>query len=113
MKNENIEIIEGNKLIDDFAPEVAKQFNRFKGGCRYDLSWDFLMPVVEKIEDKYCTELTSSFDWDGEKYNKQYMFRIYRNNTRVAPKISNPNSNKIEAVWHVVVEFIKWYNQNK
>ena len=74
----------------------------------YHCSWDWLMPVVEKIE---------SLD---------IYFGISSKNITVFP-IDNLNANKpivkimgwiekltkIEATHKAVVEFIKWYNENK
>ncbi len=58
----------------------------------YDTSWDWLMPVVEKIEGLgYFYS-----DSDGE--------RIQVTNIQ--------GKSKIEATYKAVVEFIKWYNHD-
>jgi hypothetical protein len=66
-------------------------------------SWDWLMPVVEKIEsiDKYV------FDIYLNKCEIQY------GNNFTIEEVSFSGLNKIEAVYKAVVAFIKWFNQQK
>jgi len=59
----------------------------------YNKSWDWLMPVVEKIVPPVGWPI------DGIKYQTNVM-----NQLQYA---------KIEATYKAVVEFIKWYNQQK
>ena len=81
------EIIEGDKLIAEFMREKAT------GG--YHQSWDWLMPVVEKIWNMQGHR-TSIFYFEPEEG-----VTIYGNNESV---------NNITDCWCAVVEFIKWYN---
>lgn len=139
MKNE--EIVEGNKLIAEFMcmknddgtfyvniyggfPEGTLHFinlpinyhwpmNGFDSH-KWNSSWDWLMPVVEKIEHLYEDKHTlprfeinshhSTFDIKD--------FECVCGSYSSSPEKVKFNS-KIEATWHVVVEFIKWYNDNK
>jgi len=98
------------------------QLNSFKDlSClKYHSSWDWLMPVVGKIEGIYEDESTLP----RININSHYCeFNLYFEN-------DTPNFNciagcipespekiikksKLEAVYYVVVEFIKWYNKNK
>jgi len=114
------EIITRNKLIAEFmggcytdvfhaAPKdipVFAIYARTVNELKYDSSWDWLMPVVEKIEDTTCHEYYF------------YQITIWKN----CCKISDGNNgyeinstfhpeSKIKAVWSAVVEFIKWYNK--
>lgn len=63
-------------------------------------SWDWLMPVVEKIENSHesCdiafAPVGCIISRDGFNYNCDC-------------------DTKLEAVYKAVVEFIKWYNENK
>jgi len=111
------EILEGNKLIAEFDgvvwkdaslvnyPRPNKQWSiKFPNGkqfseygniddilskyCKYHSSWDWLMPVVEKIIYNY--DESKSLD--------------------IMRELSYA---KIESVYQSVIEFIKWYNQNK
>lgn len=91
MKKE--EIIEGNKLIAEFMGEhtwtnLTTLKQEYNGNYQYHSSWDWLMPVVQKI---YFDDLASSQMWD-------YISSTFR----------RPN---IESVWLIVVEFIKFFNQ--
>ena len=80
---------------------------------RYDFSWDWLMPVVERIdgnEDFYINH--SSY------FNKRHVHIKIENNRRFKEiSIYYGNNKKVktrlEATYLFVVEFIKWYNQNK
>jgi len=65
---------------------------------KYHTSWDWLMPVVEKIESlSGTTVLIKRIGCEIIMYGKT---------------ISKQTSDtKIEAVWLAVIEFIKWYNE--
>lgn len=117
------EIIEGNKLIAEFVGVPAwksywnkednsdwydtqklknasiKGVNTGSGSTKYlyfDSSWDWLMPVVEKIHTM-------------EEYTEEYAAEqvIY------APILQAIPLYGIKGVWDEVVEFIKWYNKQK
>lgn len=120
---------ENNKLIAEFmtpkgydgygkAPnQVAPKF------LKYHSSWDWLMPVVKKIGELECSrEITIKFhDFptycfiSGEKY-----FAVTHNVYPSFESYSEERENSgvwhrtlIEAVYKAIVEFIKWYNENK
>lgn len=63
----------------------------------YHSSWDWLIPVIKKIREIINVELNvDSFEEIRER------------------KLTlNPYDYNIEQVYKAVVEFIKWYNQNK
>jgi hypothetical protein len=58
--------------------------------AKWDKSWDWLMPVVEKIDGIY--------DYDRSMYNRV---------------VELPVSTPINEVYKAVVQFITWYNENK
>ena len=124
------EVIEGNKLIAEFItigvntetgwlhfrhPEIeAAPFNYEY--YRFEESWDWLMPCIEKIElieDDYygrfivyissnnCTIQSTNFRFDKISVKPSHYFNSLYGNS------------KIEAVWVAIVEFIKWYNSCK
>lgn len=121
------EAIEGNKLIAEFMgakfyPEwtsdiykspfptfdfeenrPAESSSRFwsPSGLEYHSSWDWLMPVVEKIE--------------GLKFTVKIIDRACFISTYPETIIAGRRieGTKIKAVWLAIVEFIKWYNQSK
>jgi len=87
-----------NKLIAEF---MGVKYPMLKGSdLQYHTSWDWLMPVVDKIESLgYDTELVNRLD-DGGIY-----FCI--NDSAVK---ASYGKTKIEATYDAVVEFIKTYN---
>jgi hypothetical protein len=87
-----------------------------KDKLKFETSWDWLMPVVEKIE-----QTRVEIDKNGLGY--EFMTFIQANecliesHTRPTGRefISFRNSSltKIESTYRAVVEFIKWYNTQK
>lgn len=117
------EITEGNQLIAEFMGItddkgwydgflIDKAGLPFSCGAmgngtrklNFNSSWDWLMPVVEKIEN-------SGFDVNVKGISCS-INRILETKT-IIQFVCGERSKKIELVWLVVVEFIKWYNENK
>ena len=111
-----MKITENNKLIAEFmgAITVGKSMmfpaeasfpkKEFIESLEYDTSWDWLMPVVEKIEsiDEYevvMYDVVGCEIHDRRKGNT--IINIHSQDT------------KINAVYKAVIEFIKWYNEQK
>ena len=71
----------------------------FKAGVwtkmKYHSSWDWLMPVVEKIEH------TSAY------------VNVKGCHVKISTWVDVNAPTKLEAVHKAVVEFIKWYNEQK
>jgi hypothetical protein len=126
--NKQEQILEGNKLIAEFMgmqflsthidshnyeqysysmpDELSKQVYGYTDATcflsdeQFHISWDWLMPVVEKIGELNCiVEITTS---------KQC--RIFTTKDADKPYWNITNGKMIEAVWQAVVEFIKRYN---
>jgi len=81
---------------------------------KYAESWDWLMPVVEKITSislldnvNECNYIYIGFDYED---NSHYV-NLYHGEDAQINGFSK--TDKIEAVYAAVVEFIKWYNKNK
>ena len=104
--------IENNKLIAEFMglnlhqgvwrkSTLATERKICKeDALKYHEDWNWLMEVVEKIESLgYRIEIV------------KHICRIYLSNKETI--IISENTPKIEAVYNAVVEFIKWYNENK
>lgn len=72
----------------------------------FHTSWDWLMPVVEKIEEvnrcPYRVVITSTLTYitDKSKHGTPEVIRA-------------ANTDKLTNTWVAVVEFIKWYKQNE
>jgi hypothetical protein len=126
-----MELIEGNKLIAEFMGFNGGFFGKTyrlllrddkgklitsKRPCdlKYHTSWDWLMPVVEKISEP---------EVKGNKVVRDVAdFSIYYKNCKVVYvcdygdfEYSLPDGakSKIEAVWLCVVSFIQFYNKIK
>lgn len=101
------ETIEGNKLIAEF---MGWEYNStgfweetifdFHKELKFHSSWDWLMPVVEKIwmiiENRESLFYFNT-EFDTEKEHTVYSSRYTGNNK--------------EDCWLAVIEFIKWYNK--
>jgi hypothetical protein len=127
-------IIENNKLIIDFLGGRVK--DRFNNGNFYanlgktdstwilidrltfHKSWDSLIRVVKHIEHElqfhfagHKLTIKDSQNWDRFKTYFQKNKSVWRLNEYPNPKILY--STNITHVSNEVVEFIKWYNENK
>src|SRR5689334_9765065 len=117
---------EGNKLIAEFMgasidryPEHLPDGTYFVGPWEsnmplflYHSSWDWLMPVVDKIEGLFpnekklnvvniCTDRTEIITcWLQEKFNEIVVE-------------DNGSEQKIDFTYRAVVQFIQWYNTLK
>lgn len=127
------EIIEGNKLIAEFMGWHYRKFevsnleqfqirirwytlndpdNLTGKGIIFQSSWDWLMPVVEKIESLgFWVKIFGFTSFD--KCYKQCVIKKQKGDDYIYDYEGYWNISKIEAVWIAVVEFIKWYNDNK
>ena len=114
--------IESNKLIAEFMGGAQKEDQMYlpnhaaecyKANClAYHSSWDWLMPVVEKVtsltkEKRYIPpgkylEYKEQRDKYDEQWEKLFDYQAY-----------NFFSGEIKSIYQAIVEFIKWYNSNK
>lgn len=120
----NKEILDGNKLIVEFmeikptelkgiysvsqhnytclgnTPEMA--LSGFVSIAKYHESWDWLMPVLEKIEAK-----GRRWEIGISPYSTSHHYcKIWSIGTIERVSL-------LDAVYSAVLEFIKWYNSNK
>lgn len=77
----------------------------------YDKDWNQLMKVVSKVENLDLRKYTVKISYDICSID--YTNIKSRLDAPIIFKRSIDQSNKIEAVYNAVTEFIKWYNQNK
>ncbi len=92
-----------NNLYRTYARTVpGSSFSDFIQNSKYHESWDWLMPVVEKINslDGY-----SSINMDCDR-----VF-CHRQNDKMLDFGNRECGSKINAVYSAVVEFIKWHNK--
>lgn len=122
------EIIDGNKLIAEFMQlkihdtlSIAKTpIKAYEWECNlfsevelhYDSSWAWLMQVVEKIESENNYVQINGTECHIDSNDGQYS---ETNCCTVNNKFEadNDEETKIKSVWITVVQFIKWYNENK
>ena len=104
---------ENNRLIAQFMgigtqlhlvehPKTGKYVN-----AKYHSSWDWLMPVVEKIERLGFETVIS---------DKNGCFIYYQGSNSqsgLRHKKGNEDKTKIELVYEASIQFIQWYNQQK
>lgn len=115
------DILEGNKLIAEFMglklPLNVIDYSVLicQNNGKYHSSWDWLMPVFERIqeiEDNQDDYLKDYFDMHFEiNLTSGVDFKIDRK--RIFMQTAYGKGQLIEAVWAGVIYFIKWYNENK
>ena len=110
------EILKYNKMIADFMEFQTKIILRnipiiLDGALRYNSSWGWLMPVVEKLEKEY------------QKNNEMPNFTISVNLCTFQKELSLYNfkdyfyflkeASKLDTAYLTVVILIEWYNLQK
>ena len=114
------EIVEGNRLIAEFMGYKQRENgglfwgNDGLGGLypkdlKYHSSWDWLMPVVEKIQHLE-DELPVKIDFQIHLLGAVELYIDYK---RVFAMTAFEPGTLINAVYEAILEFIKWYNENK
>jgi|ERR1039457_971527 hypothetical protein len=100
MTEENI--LEGNYLIAKFCGAIGTENYIRNSYNRYHVSWDMLMPVVEKIEHEITPiEILDTQCKIGRTiYNREEI-------------LISSDTSKIEATYFAVIEFIKCCNEYK
>lgn len=110
-------ITENNKLIAEFMDlELPLKISEYstmisKTNGNYHKDWNWLMPVVEKIESLNYAVYLQTRSTRIESEDGKLMFWFFVGQSEDGKYEIN---SKIEAVYNTCVEFIKWYNkQNK
>ena len=112
--------MEDNKLIAEFmglvyAPPSKRWDDWFtEDGTRvtfgsripllYHTSWDWLMPVVDKIE---------SLGYSYDRVNADVFINSQEGGNIIPNPMDCNNMTMLQKTHFIVVEFIKFYNQNK
>lgn len=124
------QIIQGNIIIGDFmmlnqiynGNIVLNSYHKLNAGwivtspenLEFHSSWNWLMQVVEKIESMGYDTGICNVVINGERLSE----------ILISPSDNEPKEGKIEihersaegkieATYHAVIQFIKWYNQLK
>ena len=122
------EALESNKLIAEFVDVILSNYTTYDGeipqryhinDLKYHSSWDWLMPVVEKIEDTLI---------DLVNDDRTYYDTIVTAEGSICSRIEHCDkkyyvsfghiyefggNNKLETTYKAIIEFIKWYNSQK
>ena len=124
--------IENNKLIAEFEQKYSIGFGLYDfNGCHYKLdqlefhkSWDWLMPLVDKIEREHKANFKIMSSWN--EFNECSYYQVTMNikegtmsKDRACiydPKKVYEHSTqtcrcKKKATYEAVIKFIKWYNK--
>lgn len=111
------DIIEGNKLIADFndyleraekekSPYLYAMKHAYEhGNLKYHESWDWLMPVVEKISEMHIDRYIPRIEIVANRYV------TLNSPNQPLTTFSVAKHGLITATWQAVVAFIQWYNQ--
>lgn len=93
-----------NHLIEEFYVSQGGKPTLEADLSFYESSWDWLMPVVEKIDSL-----------DDGKYIViiDPMITIISENGEAVVNECQAFDGRIKNTYGAVVEFVKWYNQNK
>lgn len=92
-------IVKDNQLIAEFMMKGNSELYV----PEYHKKWDWLMPVVERIETMGPTGYeVSIIDKECEIGTMGYYYKVI---------VVCKGETKIEAVFDAVVNFIKWYNE--
>ena len=119
-------IVENNKLIAEFMgakpsdryadgttfvytkeslPTPHSSYHWDLGSMEYDIRWDWLMPVVEKIDN-------IGFDVCISRISCK-IHPILEPEKTITSLVCGDTSKKLELVYGCVIEFIKWYNRKR
>jgi hypothetical protein len=127
-------IKESNKLIAEFMGAHSRVSDKYgelfrfdnRGGeygenalpIRYHQSWDWLMPVVDKIDTMDLSNIQACINGTLGKPTGASMI-MYDDRSYICVdgvgtllNVFNTN-NRLSNTYECVVEFIKWYNKNK
>ena len=107
------EILEGNRLIAEFMGidfSSKETFNKYSisilnASGFYHKSWDWLMPVVEKIDQYGASVIIGRMFCDIKYINPIKTEQEF--DVRIASGV------KMNAINGAIVEFIKWYNKQQ
>lgn len=98
----------GMNVPADGNPHWEDQWYDYKD-MKYHSSWDWLMPVVEKIQS-----LNYGFSFKGlpaqDGFGGHTIVMFYH---AMESRTKHSSGSFIENVYSAAVEFIKWYNESK
>lgn len=103
------EIIAGNKLIAEFIGyKYLHPSGDYSCELRYHSSWNWLMPVIEKIGKDYTVKITWTADGSTDGYDVTYIERPDVFDKELA---DFGGFGPLTNTWKCAVKFIEWHNQ--
>jgi len=103
--HEDNQIIDNGLIAEFMGYEVHPVYEDERHDLQYHTSWDWLMPVVEKIES-----LGYKFEKNLQRIDRDWQCLIIKGNDILYQEF---NTDSRIACHYVVVEFIKTYNKTK
>ena len=108
-----MDINKGNELISEFMNIAVDNTDPFWfKDQHYHQSWDWLMPVVNKIDSILADDDFVTISYNRcliEVHNTSWLFPDKDVNSLTIEGMGNT---RIEATWKAICEFITWNNEN-
>lgn len=110
---------EKNRMIAEFMGIKVHELDvpHILEDTKYHTSWDWLMPVVEKIEwglgngENFWIKVSKI---DGEHSYIPYVYYSGHDNGKPFDiTLHNYFESKLDATYQAVIQFIEWYNKQK
>jgi hypothetical protein len=92
---------------ENYPEHIETLYSVHKSKLQYHSSWNWLMPVVEKIRNDHYIEI--SFYGD---YNKCLII-CTKADKMIMLQRSLKDNTTIEIVWQAVIQFLEWYNKEQ
>jgi hypothetical protein len=80
---------------------------------KFHSSWDWLMPVVEKINNSCFLGLTTVTMFNNGTQIVVYDLKWDKEPFNCYPKINTQEAIKLSVTFNAVIRYIEWYNYNK
>lgn len=112
------EIVEGNKLIAEFmgidydkTANISDGTSSYHENIKYNSSWSWLMPVIEKME-KIKPPFTPSITYESyTTWEFQLRIRVEQGIDTLFHEITGGAvENKLIKYFGTIVKFVQWYN---
>jgi hypothetical protein len=99
------------KIVDGVKYVSYRQYDDMLNELPFHKDWNYLMNVVEKIENmRYGIEITPGAGFVYDMNKAQFESRY---ESAVLPVCYNVHNNKIIHIWFIVSNFVKWYLNEK
>ena len=89
--------------------KIIAEFMDYSQGSawQYDTNWQWLMPVVEKVESLEIIDRRGRFTFIPVNYDENYTCNVLDNGNSI---IQVEGATRIQSMYNAVVEFILDYN---